>query len=284
MKKQYVTLLAVLLSTSVYLFSCGDKMAKKRGNLTFDSICINETAHLFSDTAKPACNLVITFTYPVKSSDAMLQDSLTAALLSACLEDQFIGLTPADAVKEFVQSYVSNYRNNIEPMYTEDKNKQPDESDNSTWYSYYKTIKSSVQFYEKSLLVYRIYCDEFTGGAHGMYTETFLNIDLNTMRPLHLNDLFVEEYREALTELIWRQLMHANNVTTRAELEELGYGSTGEIAPTENFFLQKEGITFYYNVYDITPYSMGPVQVHIPFDMMTNLLSSNPLIEELRSH
>ena len=51
---------------------------------------------------------------------------------------------------------------------------------------------------------------------------------------------------------------HADNkVTTHEALEDMGYASTGDIAPTENFYLSKEGITFYYNVYDITPYSMG---------------------------
>ena len=102
------------------------------------------------------------------------------------------------------------------------------------------------------------------------------------MRPLHLSDLFVEGYQESMTELIWNRLMAVNNVTTRDALEDLGYGSTGEIAPTENFFLNKEGITFYYNVYDITPYSMGPVEVHIPFEMMAHLFGSNPIIAELK--
>lgn len=57
---------------------------------------------------------------------------------------------------------------------------------------------------------------------------------------------------------------------TRAELEDMGYGSTGEIAPTENFYLDKDGVTFYYNVYDITPYAMGPVNsIHTVSDVGT---------------
>ena len=66
-------------------------------------------------------------------------------------------------------------------------------------------------------------------------------------------------------------------------LEDMGYASTGDIAPTENFYLSKEGITFYYNVYDITPYSMGPVKVTIPFSMMEHLLGSNPILGELKN-
>ena len=76
MKKQYVSLLAIMVAVSGFLFSCGDKMNKNTGSLEFDSIQVNETAHLFSDTARPACNLVIDFTYPVKASDELLKDTL----------------------------------------------------------------------------------------------------------------------------------------------------------------------------------------------------------------
>ncbi|MEG1562990.1 MAG: RsiV family protein [Bacteroides sp.] len=282
MKKQYVSLLALLLATSGFLFSCGNKMNSKTGALEFDSILVNQTVHLFGDTAKPACNLVISFTYPVKSSDEMLKDSLNAYFLAACFGDSCMDRQPAEAVKEYTQTYVNDYRRDLEPMYAEDEKNKENGGIIGAWYSYYKTVKSSIQFYQKSLLVYHIYYDEYTGGAHGIYNTNFLNIDLQSMRPLHLNDLFVEDYEPLLTDLIWNQLMATNKVTTHEALEDLGYGSTGEIAPVENFYLDEEGITFYYNVYDITPYAMGPVEVKIPFEMMEHLLASNPVIKELR--
>lgn len=258
-------------------------MNKNTGALEFDSISVNQTAHLFNDTAKPACNLVISFTYPVKSTDLMLKDSLDAYFISACFGPKYIGLQPQEVMKEYAQTYVNEYRRDLEPMYAQDEKDKENGASIGAWYSYYKTLKSHVQFYRKNLLVYNIYYDEYTGGAHGIYMTTFLNMDLTTMRPLRLDDLFVEEYKEPLTDLIWNQLMADNKVTTHEALEELGYGSTGEIAPTENFYLSPEGITFYYNVYEITPYAMGTVEVKIPFEMLAHLLGSNPLIGELRA-
>ena len=55
MKKQTVSLLVLLLAASGFFFSCGNIMNKNAGALEFDSIQVNETAHLFGDTAKPAC-------------------------------------------------------------------------------------------------------------------------------------------------------------------------------------------------------------------------------------
>ncbi len=283
MKKQYVSLLAIMVAVSVLLFSCGDKMNKNTGTLEFDSIQVNETAHLFSDTARAACNLVIDFTYPVKASDELLKDTLNKYFISACFGEKYIGENPKEVVKQYTEAYIREYRRDLEPMYLEDEKDKKDESSIGAWYSYYKGIESHVQLYEKNLLVYRIDYNEYTGGAHGIYMTTFLNMDLGLMRPLRLDDVFVGEYQEPLTDLIWNQLMADNEAKTRAELEDMGYGSTGEIAPTENFYLDKDGVTFYYNVYDITPYAMGPVTVSIPFQMLEHMLGSNPVVGELKN-
>lgn len=283
MKKQYVSLLAVILAASGFLFSCGDKMKKDTGSLEFDSIQVNKTAHLFGDTAKPACNLLINFAYPSKSSDELLKDTLDKYFIAACFGDKYMGEKPQEVVKQYTEAYISEYRRDLEPMYLEDEKDKENESSVGAWYSYYKGIESHVQLYEKNLLVYRINYNEYTGGAHGIYMTTYLNFDLGLMRPLRLDDIFVGDYQEPLTDLIWNQLMADNKAKTRAELEDMGYGSTGEIAATENFYLNKDGVTFYYNVYDITPYAMGPVVVSLPFQMLEHMLGSNPVIGELKN-
>lgn len=65
--------LQLYLAASGFLFSCGDKMKKDTGSLEFDSIQVNKTVHLFGDTSKPACNLLINFAYPSKSSDRIVE-------------------------------------------------------------------------------------------------------------------------------------------------------------------------------------------------------------------
>lgn len=46
MKKQTVSQFIFLLTASIFFFSCGNKMNKNTGSLEFDSIQVNETAHL----------------------------------------------------------------------------------------------------------------------------------------------------------------------------------------------------------------------------------------------
>ena len=67
--------------------------------------------------------------------------------------------------------------------------------------------------------------------------------------------------------------LYERYLALKQELEDMGYVTTGDLTPTENFYLSKDGITFYYNVYDIAPYVMGPVKITLPYEMMQHLLS-----------
>ena len=101
MKKQTVSLLVLLLAASGFFFSCGNTVNKNAYALEFDSIQVNETVHLFGDTAKPACNLILNVAYASQSSDVRLKDSLNAFFLSACFGDKYMAMTPEEAVKKY---------------------------------------------------------------------------------------------------------------------------------------------------------------------------------------
>ena len=168
MKKQTVSLLVLLLAASGFFFSCGNTMNKNAGALEFDSIQVNETAHLFGDTAKPACNLIINLAYASQSSDGKMKDSLNTYFLSACFGEKYMGMTPEEAVKKYTEKYVGDYRKDLEPMYRKDEQDKENAGEIGAWYSYYKGIESHVQLYTGHLLVYRIDYNEYTGGAHGI--------------------------------------------------------------------------------------------------------------------
>lgn len=278
MKKQTVSLLVILLAASGFFVSCGNIVNKNAGALEFDSIQVNETAHLFGDTAKPACNIVLNLTYVNQSTDVRLKDSLNTFFLSSCLGEKYMTMAPDEAVKRYKEQYISDYRTDLEPMYLKEEQDLKEGEEIGGWYSYYKAIEGRVQLYLQHLLVYRIDYNEYTGGAHGIYMSSFLNMDLRTLSPVRLEDLFVEDYEEELTGLLWKQLMEDNHVTTRQEAEDMGYGSTGDLAPIENFYLDNKGITFYYNVYEITPYAMGPVKITLPYETIQHLLSDDSMV------
>ena len=59
-----------------------------------------------------------------------------------------------------------------------------------------------------------------------------------------------------------------------SELEDMGYATTGDLEPIENFYLDPTGITFYYNVYEIAPYVMGATKITLSYEDITHLMNS----------
>ena len=281
MKKGTTILLIALLIVGCWLASCSNTGRPSR-NLQFEEITLTKSEHLFADESKPACNLSIDFAFVNNANTIGAKDSINAYLLSALFGKKYQQLSPQEAMEGYAKEYVTNYRADLEPMIQKDIDNHIDKDQLTAWYSYEQELKGSVETYMGMLLTYRTYKNEYSGGPHGMYTTEFTNLNLSTLQPILLDELFVEDYQETLTELLWYQLALDNGVETRDELEEMGYATTGELAPTENFYISEDGITFYYNVYEIAPYSMGPTQITLSYDMLEYILNyDNKLVNEL---
>lgn len=281
MKKESTILLIAFFIASCWFASCDNSDQSSR-NLQFEEMTLTKSEHLFADEQKPACNLSIDFTFVSNANTIGAKDSINAHLLSALFGKKYQALSPQEAMDGYAKEYVTDYRNDLEPMIQKDMDNNIDQDQLTAWYSYEQELKGSIETYKGMLLTYRTYRNEYSGGPHGMYTTEFTNLNLNTIQPIVLDELFVEDYQETLTDLLWYQLALDNEVETRDELEEMGYATTGELAPTENFYINEDGITFYYNVYEIAPYSMGPTQITLSYDMLEYILNyDNKLVNEL---
>lgn len=121
-----------------------------------------------------------------------------------------------------------------------------------------------------SIMVYTITSSTYTGGAHGMYGITAHNYSIAGGYELTLSDLFTETQRAALDTLIRSKLYAQFKVTGDDGLAEQGFFPE-YIGTTENFAVTPEGITFYYNPYDIGCYALGDLEVVVSCEELDNL-------------
>lgn len=276
MKLQFVSACSIMLVISLAFGACRQE-SKLAGNLKFDNITLEESQHLFADESKPHAEVKVDFSFVKESTDEKMKDSINHMLQALVLGEKFATQTPPDAVRAFTDNYFAIYRHDLEPMYREELASSHEEP-SEVWYSYERETETKVEYYDKHLLTYRFYMEEFTGGAHPVYFTYFQNIDLRTLKQIELNDLLVGEYDEELTEMIIAQLMEDTGAETKDELEEMGYGTTADIIPTENFKLTPGGISFLYNIYEIAPYVLGPVEVDLSFEKLDPILNTEYMI------
>lgn len=121
-----------------------------------------------------------------------------------------------------------------------------------------------------TLLSYVITRAGYTGGAHGMYGTECHTYSLRDGFELSLSDLFSEKALARLDGLIREKIAAQYGATTDDELTRAGFFPE-YIAPTENFRITDEGITFYYNPYDIGCYALGAVEVVLNAEELAQL-------------
>ncbi len=280
MSKHLLCAIISFVALGCFVASCGG-INPNAGDLQTDSIYVNRTEHLYGDTAMPACNLIISHMWISDADEPALRDSLNHMLQLHTFGNEY--------------AYMPDFRKDYEPLYAkeymayalnQDGNQTAGGSNTpSSWFNFFQKVETHTTFYYKHLLTYSIYREDYTGGAHGFYSTKFLNIDLRTLKTITLDDLLQGDYEETLTTLIEQRLMQDNNAGSADELYDMGYGTTGNIAPIDNFYLTPDGITFHYNIYEIAPYVIGPIEVTVDFDKMKDMLRNDyMIIDELKGY
>lgn len=111
-----------------------------------------------------------------------------------------------------------------------------------------------------TLLNYTISRWHFLGGAHGQYTTECHVYTLTDGSEITLAELFDEERIGRVDSLIRQRLRERYDAPTDEALAEKGFFPE-YIAPTDNFLLTADGLTFHYNPYDVGCYALGAVEV-----------------------
>lgn len=73
--------------------------------------------------------------------------------------------------------------------------------------------------------------------------------------------------------------MQKNNVQKVKDLEEIGFFDVADIELNKNFYVNKEGITYTYNEYDIAGYALGTIEILLSYkDISGYMIPGNPLV------
>lgn len=85
-------------------------------------------------------------------------------------------------------------------------------------------------------------------------------------------DLFIDGYKEQLSQLIQAKLMQAYRVKTIEDLSNEGFFSPQDITPNEVFILTPSGLRYVYNTKEIAIASLGNISVDLPLEDLRPLL------------
>jgi uncharacterized protein DUF3298/peptidoglycan-N-acetylmuramic acid deacetylase PdaC-like protein len=139
------------------------------------------------------------------------------------------------------------------------------------------TISYVPSRFSDSIQSFKFDVTTYTGGAHpntAIFTKTF---DLKGSKEIHLADIFKPDsnYLNTVSEIAVEDLKRQIQNT---DLKWIRKGAGPEPENYKSFALTEKEILFFFDPYQVAPYSEGPQEVKIPYSLLKNLLQ--PPFEE----
>jgi hypothetical protein len=121
----------------------------------------------------------------------------------------------------------------------------------------------SLSFSERSYL----------GGAHGLETLHYLNLDPATGVEKRLTDVLEDGALDDLTSLAEARFREVRGIAEGTTLKDAGFTFENDVfVLAEDFALRDDGLAFYYNPYEVAPYSMGATEIVLSLEKIRGLL------------
>ncbi len=273
-----------LLSFTVFFqFSCSNSDHRKKSetnNIDFRKYEMDSICHLFGDTLNPAIEIELSMNYPVGYENSpvlqILQKLMLAEVTANTGRDE---KNPELEMRKFMEKEIETYllQEKI-PSIQYEKDEIP-ASFSGQYISNVDTI-----FNKGGIFCFFNKTYQFKGGAHGFDRAVYTCVDLETGSVITGENLFKAEYYESmLPSIIVEKLAEEHNLNSPKELEDEknGFFDINDIKPTNNFYLNEEGITFVYNPIEIAAHFIGISEVFIPYGDISFMLADESPVKRI---
>jgi hypothetical protein len=113
----------------------------------------------------------------------------------------------------------------------------------------------------RHLQTYNVSYNEYTGGAHGMYSVVADVYDLTTGEIISEDDLFAKGFQPGVTKLLAAAL--ETYLADNDDDPEMLFSAP---EPNGNFSVSDTHVTWIYNPYEIAPYAMGSIELSVSWN------------------
>lgn len=118
----------------------------------------------------------------------------------------------------------------------------------------------------------------YMGGAHGYYYADFKIWDKVNAKRLSLEDIFVDDSKSKLTDMILDTLCRMMDVKGHENLTDAGILDVKDVAPNNSILVSADSLSFNYKPYEIAAYAVGPIEVKFSFtDLKPLMKTESPL-------
>lgn len=227
------------------------------------SKCPSETAAVKAEDALCAS---VKFIYPEINSKTKpeLANKMNQLIKQQLLET--IEGAPEQAANQSFESFADSFIQEF----------KDDSTNFSSW-----NIERNVQVVYNTNTLLTLLFEEFgsMGGAHPFHGSRFIVLNLNDGNQVTLDDLMNPGYEAALNVEGEKAFSEARQLPEHSSLEEDGFTfANNAFVLNDNYGVNKEGLSFIFNSYEVAPYVMGPTEFTIPYEDIRSLIRPSGLL------
>ena len=240
---------ALFLGLACIAISCGTKPKEERTSVEMRQFLVESVTGCKPDSI--ACSR-FEVNYPVfpgldAATQSKLQEQFNVAISSG--EPGATKSMEAEG-KEFIAEY-SDFKKQTSD-YTQ---------------GWYRNVAITLLLFNDSLLSLQLTDESYAGGAHGNYVLNFMNVRPSSGATFLLSDFLKPGYEKDLNKIGEEVFRKNRELADTASFEFNGYTFADDhFVLNDNYGFSHEGISFYFNSYEVAPYVMGPTEVLIPYD------------------
>jgi len=260
----------MILVYVVFLFSS----CKQNTIKTEEKNYINKY-YLSKDTSKGALSVDLEIEFPIEYSNKEVLKSIQQSIITQLFGKEYVNKHKDSIVISFANELHKEYIDNNAPLLVH--------LDSGSVYSFNNeySVEGFSLLSDEHIFTYGIDRIVYMGGAHSLETRNYYNFDLKTGKIITEDDLFLPNYKSALSEIIKLRIIEESDVINNMdELNESVFW-TDSIVPNGNFYITDESLNYVFNPYEIAPFAYGDTEVNIPFSYLKKLLKDNSLINYL---
>ena len=113
----------------------------------------------------------------------------------------------------------------------------------------------------ENLASFTLHYYSYSGGAHGMYSTHFVNVDLDKKAVIRLDDVFTKAQQNKVKALLW-EIYQNESRGDNGERQE-PFTAKADFYLSDNFYFSQDGIVFVYPPYALGPYAAGEKELRL---------------------
>ena len=221
---------------------------------------------------------VAIYSKTVVIKEAKTQDAAQSTIKFPVFTDTLINLFLQRKVFDFYgkEEHYANYQDiaiSFIKGYDEEQ-KENKEKD----YPWYLNIDLEVLQNQANYLLVGYSNNDYAGGAHPNHYQVYLNYNPTTHTEITLDSLIAKNKIPQLLAIAEKIFRQQEKLTATQTLVDDYFFDNGKFSLAKTFYLNKKGLVFLYNTYEIKAYAYGTTELVVPFSALKNIAKPNSLL------